>query len=188
MGRPKAWLPFGDEFLLQRVVRLVGEVVEPVLVVAGPEQEVPSLPSDVRLIRDDRAFLGPLNGLAVGLAELAGAVEGVYLSACDVPFLEPAFVRRIVEQLGEAEVCLAEVEGHRHPLGAVYRTSVLPTARRLIAERRLKLLGLIDDHRTRILTESDFEGVDIHASTRNLNSIVDYETALADFSRKAATV
>ena len=30
MGRPKAWLPFGDELMLPRVVRILREVVEPV--------------------------------------------------------------------------------------------------------------------------------------------------------------
>ena len=39
MGRPKAWLPFGDELMLQRVVRILGEVVNPIVVVAAPGQD-----------------------------------------------------------------------------------------------------------------------------------------------------
>ena len=35
MGRPKAWLPFAGEILLPRIVRLVAEVVSPVIVVAA---------------------------------------------------------------------------------------------------------------------------------------------------------
>ena len=31
MGRPKAWLPFGDERMLQRVVRLVDMVARPIV-------------------------------------------------------------------------------------------------------------------------------------------------------------
>ena len=53
MGRPKAWLPFGGEVLLQRVVRVVGEAVAPVVVVAAPGQDVPSLPPEVEIVRDD---------------------------------------------------------------------------------------------------------------------------------------
>src|SRR5262245_3646442 len=34
MGRPKAWLPFAGETMLPRVVRLLGEVVQPIVVVA----------------------------------------------------------------------------------------------------------------------------------------------------------
>ena len=47
MGRDKATLPFGPELMLQRVVRLIGEVVslENVVVVAAPNQLLPELPA-----------------------------------------------------------------------------------------------------------------------------------------------
>ncbi|MFO0848134.1 MAG: nucleotidyltransferase family protein [Gemmataceae bacterium] len=99
MGRPKAWLPVGDEVMLQRVVRTLGEVVSPVVVVAGPGQDVPPLPSDVRIVRDEVEGRGPLAGLAGGLAALDGLADAAYLSACDVPLLVPGFVRRVVELL-----------------------------------------------------------------------------------------
>ena len=35
MGRPKLSLPFGDETMLSRVVRIVSQVVSPVVVVAS---------------------------------------------------------------------------------------------------------------------------------------------------------
>ena len=45
MGLPKAWLPFGDETMLQRVVRIVATVANPVVVVAAENQELPELPT-----------------------------------------------------------------------------------------------------------------------------------------------
>ncbi len=71
MGRSKAWLPLGDETLLQRVVRLVREAAGPVVVVAAPGQSLPTLPADVRIVIDARSEAGPLEGLRVGLAALA---------------------------------------------------------------------------------------------------------------------
>ena len=68
MGRPKAWLPFGDERMLERVVRLVGTVARPIVVVAAPDQELPALAADVAVVRDPVAGRGPLQGLAAGLA------------------------------------------------------------------------------------------------------------------------
>ncbi len=44
MGVPKATLPFGPETMLQRVVRLLGTVVSPIVVVAARDQELPELP------------------------------------------------------------------------------------------------------------------------------------------------
>ena len=50
MGRPKAWLPFGPELMLQRVVRLVGTVARPIVVVAAPGQDLPELPAGVSIV------------------------------------------------------------------------------------------------------------------------------------------
>src|SRR5262245_40439806 len=85
MGRPKAWLPFGGERMLPRVVRVLTEVVSPVVVVAAPDQEVPPLPASVHVVRDEERGRGPLEGLAAGLAALAGKADAAYLSSCDVP-------------------------------------------------------------------------------------------------------
>src|SRR3954454_8053425 len=78
MGYPKALLPFGPELMLQRVVRLLGEVVAPMVVVAAPDQVLPILPRGVLVARDERAGRGPLQGLLAGLAALAGKVEAAY--------------------------------------------------------------------------------------------------------------
>src|SRR5438093_12861257 len=85
MGRPKAWLPFGHELLLQRVVRILGEVVDPISVVAAPDQEVPPLPPGVEIVHDSVRGRGPLQGLAAGLQSLRGKVEAAYVSSCDAP-------------------------------------------------------------------------------------------------------
>src|SRR5947209_3681539 len=116
MGRAKAWLPFAGEFMLPRVVRLLRQAVEPVVVVAAPDQEVPPLPAEVAVVRDEEKGRGPLQGLAAGLHALAGRVEAAYLSSCDVPLLRPAFVRRLVELLGEHAVCVPRAGGYHHPL------------------------------------------------------------------------
>ena len=103
MGKPKAWLPVGAELMLPRVVRIVREAVESVIVVAAPDQDVPPLPADVLIVRDEVEGRGPLGGLAAGLAALEGKVGAVYLSSCDVPLLKSEFVRRVMEWLTPEE-------------------------------------------------------------------------------------
>ena len=70
MGVSKATLPFGPETMLQRVVRLLGTVVSPVVVVAAREQSLPELPDDITVARDEREQRGPLEGLRAGLTAL----------------------------------------------------------------------------------------------------------------------
>jgi molybdenum cofactor guanylyltransferase len=185
MCRPKAWLPFGDEVLLQRVVRVLREVVSPVAVVAAPGQDLPPMPADVLAVRDDREYLGPLNGLAAGLAALSGIVDIAYLSSCDVPFLRPAFVRRVIERIGDADISMPEVGGFKHPLAAAYRMSVLPAVRELLAANRLRPVFLTEMRPTRILREIDLNEVDPGLrSLRNLNTPEDYAAALDELARE----
>src|SRR5262245_9059490 len=109
MGRPKAWLPFRGEFMLPRVVRILGEVVAPIVVVAAPGQDVPPLPSGIEIVRDPEEGRGPLQGLAAGLAALSERVDAAYLSSCDVPFLRPTFVCRMIDLLGDNSICVPRV-------------------------------------------------------------------------------
>lgn len=187
MGRPKAWLPFAGETLLQRTVRTLQMVVEPIVVVAAPDQELPPMHESVIVARDDREFLGPLNGLATGLAALRGGAEAAYLSSCDVPFLRPGFVRRVVERLGEAEVCMPHVGGFSHPVAACYRVSVLPTVRSLIGAGRLRPIFLAESCTTNYLRETDFNDIDPQLqSLRNVNTPDEYEQALREAAQAPA--
>jgi molybdopterin-guanine dinucleotide biosynthesis protein A len=183
MGRPKAWLTFAGEIMLPRVVRLLREAVEPVVVVAAPGQEIPRLPAEVAVVRDEEKGRGPLQGLAAGLAALHGRAEVAYLSSCDVPFLSPAFVQRLVELLGDNAICVPRVDGYHHTLAAVYRIEVESVVRRLLAENRLRPFFLFEAVPTRVVEAAELVNVDPTFQTlRNLNTPDEYEAALREAS------
>jgi molybdopterin-guanine dinucleotide biosynthesis protein A len=185
MGRPKAWLPFAGGSLLGRVVRLLGEAVSPQVVVAAPGQDLPSLPEEVLVVRDPERGRGPLQGLAAGLEALRGQADAAYVSSCDVPFLRPAFVRRLIELLGDHAACMPQVGGLLHPLAAVYRLEVAEAAGRLLAEGRLRTTLLADAVPTRRVTALELAEVDPELeSLRNLNNPEDYRVALRDAGRR----
>ena len=181
MGRPKAWLPFGEELMLQRVVRILREVVDPVVVVAAPGQDVPPLPPGVQIVRDEVEGTGPLAGLAAGLAALEGRVDAAYLSSCDVPLLKPEFVRRVIGLVANASIAVPEVDGYHHPLAAAYRADILPEVRKLLAADRLRPVFLFDAVPTRVIEPPELADVDpAFDSLRNLNAPEDYEAALRE--------
>lgn len=184
MGTPKAWLPFAGELMLPRVVRLLGEAVTPVVVVAAPEQEVPPLPPDIAIVRDEEKGRGPLQGLAGGLAALEGQADAAYVSSCDVPFLKPAFVRRLIDLIGDQAICVPRVGEHHHPLAAVYRLDVLPAVQRLLAEDRLRPFFLFEAVPTRVVEAAELADIDPNFHTlRNLNTRKDYEAALTEIKQ-----
>jgi molybdopterin-guanine dinucleotide biosynthesis protein A len=181
MGRDKATLPFGPELMLQRVVRLVGEVVDAanIEVIAAPDQALPDLPRDVQVAYDSTAYRGPLEGLATGLRALAGRADAVYASACDVPLLVPAFVERMFELLGEHDITVPYDGEYHHPLAAVYRSSVLPKIDQLLAAERMRLVFLFDETDTLEVNVDELRSVDPELATlKNLNRPEDYAAAL----------
>ena len=144
MGQPKAWLPFGNEVLVQRVVRLLSEVVSPVVVVAAPGQELPPLPANVLVARDELEAQGPIGGMAVGFAALRGQVDAAYVSACDVPLLNPEVVRLICDHLGDADIAIPVDGTFPQPLSAVYRLTLAGRLNEMLAAGNLRVIRLWD--------------------------------------------
>ncbi|QEH34801.1 putative molybdenum cofactor guanylyltransferase [Aquisphaera giovannonii] len=181
MGRPKAWLDFGPERLLQRLVRQVGDVAEDVAVVASPGQDLPPLPASVIVARDAVPGRGPLQGLAAGLAALPDRVDLAYATSTDVPFLQAGWIRRLAELIGGHDLAIPRCEGYHHPLAALYRrATALPAIEALLREDRRRLLDLMDAIPTRVVSEDELRPVDPRLGTiRNLNTPEDYLAALA---------
>lgn len=180
MGRPKFSLPFGDETLLERVVRLMGSACRPLVVVAAADQFLPELPAEVIVARDQHPERGPLEGIAAGLRALPEAVDAAYITACDVPFLEPAFVRRMGELLGDHAAAVPAVGGFVHPLSAVYRRSLIDVVEQLLITDRRAPSQLFDVVSTRRVSASELTDVDETLATLdNINTPEQYAAALA---------
>ena len=180
MGSSKALLPFGAETMLQRVVRLLGGVVSPIVAVAAPGQDLPPLPADVIITRDEREGLGPLEGLRAGLSALPADVEVAYVTSCDVPLLVPAFVAEMLAMAGGHDIAVMDIDGFAHPLSAVYRRDVLPHVEALLAADRRRPAFLFDLVRTRRVTPAEIVSDPELRTLRNLNTREDYERAVAD--------
>jgi molybdenum cofactor guanylyltransferase len=191
MGSDKASLPWHGSTLLRQVCGLAARGVDgPVLVVRAPGQQLPALPRAVEVFDDPTEGLGPLQGIAVGLAALADRADVAFVCATDAPFLHPAFIRRLVQAWDRAvapvDVVLAVAHGHPQPLAAAYRTGLAPLAAKLVAAGRLRPAFLFDEcvvlrlDEEALLIDRDLQAADPFLdSVVNLNGPDDYTTALA---------
>jgi molybdopterin-guanine dinucleotide biosynthesis protein A len=145
MGEPKAWLEWHGTTLLHRAAAvLTGTVDGPVVVVAAPGQELPPLPPGVAVVEDPVEGLGPMQGLAAGLA--AVGAEAAFVCSTDLPFLHPAFIRRVLHGLTDGvDVALPVAGGFRQPLAAAYRTTLAGLITDLLA-RGQRRLGMLFDN------------------------------------------
>jgi molybdopterin-guanine dinucleotide biosynthesis protein A len=180
MGQSKALLRFGPETMLQRVVRLLGSVVQPIVAVAAVDQALPALPPSVIVTRDEREGRGPLEGLRAGLKALPPAVEAAYVTSCDVPLLVPGFVGQMLELCDGFDIAVMEIDGFTHPLSAVYCRTTLPYVEDLLARDRLRPAFLFDAVRTRRVRPAEMTSDPGLRTLRNLNTPEDYQRALAE--------
>lgn len=192
MGTPKAWLDFGGEPLLARVVRTVGRACAPVIVVAASGQDVPPLPPEVAIARDPHEGRGPLQGIAAGLQALLAspggseAVDAAFVSSTDAPFLEPALIARLAALRGsDHDIAVPNLGDYFHPLTAIYATACLPHIDALLAADRLRPFFLFERVRTvlcdapALLADPELATADpALRSLENLNTPDDYARAL----------
>ncbi len=158
MGEPKAGLEWHGSTLLRRVAGLVARGVDgPVVVVRAAGQELPPLPAGVEVVADPVEGIGPMQGVATGLAAVQERAGAAFVCSTDLPFLHPAFVRRVLRGFGgdePADVVLPVARGYRQPLAAGYRTTLAELAAKLVAEHSLKLGMLFEQCRVRQLDDT----------------------------------
>ena len=176
MGSPKAELDWFGAPLLYRTASVLARVASPVVVVKAPGQHLPALPSGVEVVEDPVEGRGPLQGMAVGMRTVGERADAVFVSSTDAPLLHPAFVRSVASGLGEADVALPVVDGHNHPLSAVYRVSLLAKVEALLADDRLRPAFVWEDAELRTLEAGELEHPE---STRNVNTPEDLDEARA---------
>jgi molybdenum cofactor guanylyltransferase len=190
MGMPKAALEWHGSTLLSRTVGILARATGgPVVVVRASGQDLPELPERTVVVDDPRDGKGPVQGIAAGLAALDGRADAAFVSATDMPFLHPAFVRRVLralEQREETDVALPVARGYPQPLAAAYRVRLAPKAERLVQEDRLRPAFLFDECTVERLDDGALKADALLAaldpdldSLLNVNAPADYQEARA---------
>ena len=157
MGATKADLEWFGRPLAAHVADVLSAAgAAPVVAVTAVGQALPELPSGVECVHDTVADEGPLRGLESGLIAMGDRADVVFVASVDLPLLHPTFVRGLLAALtDEFDAVVPIADGHRHPLAAVYRTSVLATVSALLAEGVRGANALPDRIASQILDEAD---------------------------------
>lgn len=148
MGVDKTLLPFDGEPLVRRVTELAAQVCSSVIVVTNRPEAIAEagLPDSVRVLADEVAYQGPLGGLVTALANAED--EWVLALAADMPWLEPRVIRALWDARDGAQVVLPTSEKGPEPLLALYHTSCLPEARRVLESGRRRLIAMLPNVKT----------------------------------------
>jgi len=120
--------------------------------------ELSAITTDLLVIRRDNDLVpgcGPLGGLHAALT--AARADAVFVVACDMPYVTAPFALHLLSLAGAADIVVPRTERGYHPLCAVYTRGCLAAVARRLAERRLKMLELLDEMRTREVTAEEID-------------------------------
>ena len=187
-GRDKSALVVGGSTILERQIEVLSEVADDLMIVGGPVR--PDLPGGIRQLPDSVPGCGPLGGLHAALSAARGAATVVL--ACDMPYVTAPLLNFLLTVSGgltdgssshaqEADIVVPKTERGYHPLCAVYTSACLEPAARRLADGRLKLTGLFDDVRVRVVTgESLTIFGDPDRLLANVNTSIEYKAIEAN--------
>ncbi|MGH2342421.1 molybdenum cofactor guanylyltransferase MobA [Segnochrobactraceae bacterium EtOH-i3] len=186
MGSGKAFSHLHGRALVQHMLDRLGPQVGP-LVVSASADDPRFLRLGVPLVEDAvPGRLGPLSGIAAGLAWAAGlGAADLVVVPVDAPLLPPDFVARLVAargRVGPAPVLVARSPGGMQPVAGLWPTALAPALVRFLAESDSRAIRAFLDGR-------DVESVDIPADRatgldpfRPLNTPEDLATLAAALS------
>jgi molybdopterin-guanine dinucleotide biosynthesis protein A len=186
MGQDKAMLLIHGEPLLARAIRTVRTVTPEVAIIGPPERA--ALAPGAPVIPDRWPGAGPLGGIATALQALTS--EAVLVVGCDMPFLNAALLRYLIElSQGAGDVApvsqptagavVVRLEGQAHPLHAVYHKSCLPTLEAQLAAGDLRVQRFLARLQVRYVEPPELDRFDPeHRSAFNANTPEEWEQAL----------
>jgi len=183
----KALAPLAGTPMVRRVAdRLAGPVDELVVNCRTDQRAeiraaLEGYPRPVRFAIDDAPDEGPLAGMRTGLATTDADLAAVV--ACDLPFLDPGFVRYLFDRAAAHDAAVPYPDGDPEALHAVYRPGPAVGACERALDRgdrraRAALEGL---DRARVVAEE----VEAHAVVRTFEN-VNTRAALADAAERLA--
>ena len=135
MGKNKALLELEGETLVERGLRVLGEVCAEVAIAGGG----PELERFGRVVRDEVKGCGPLSGLVAALEQ--SAWEWNAFVPVDMPFVPSGVWTQLMAWADDSEAgsVWVRVNGREQPLCGVYSRWLAPSLRESLAAGRLKV-------------------------------------------------
>lgn len=178
MGDDKAFLPWGNQTWLDRAREKVAAVCESVRVV-GPREKFGAV-----AIEDIFANRGPLGGIHAALR--SSSAELNLMLAVDLPLMEPAFLKYLLEQArgSSAMVTVPRIGGGWQPLCAVYRRSFAEVAEKALTAGKNKIDALFSAVPPRVVEEAEILNAGFGAEMfDNLNTPEEAQNAARKIAR-----
>lgn len=166
MGFNKAFMKVDGRPIIERTVEVFGAVFEDVIIIANDILLYERL--GVRVASDLVKGAGSLGGIYTALFHSRS--NHVFVAACDMPFLNPDVIKKMITPVKSMEAVVPFIDGTLHPMHALYSKRAAKTIKTMIDEGNLRIKEALEKLRVKRLTEEDFGGLPAKESVMNVNT------------------
>ncbi len=181
MGRNKALLDFGGETLIERILRILGQAFDDVLISANDTENY-EFPGAV-VVPDVFVEGGSLAGIHAGL--LRARADQCFFVACDMPFINIGLIRFLSGFTNDYDVVIPQsrygVESRTglEPLHAFYSCRCLPHIEEQLRRKNPKIVDFFPKVRVREVAPEEMQEYDPDQLFHfNINTEEDFDFAL----------
>jgi len=173
MGTNKALLAVDGTPIITRCYQILARLFHEVIIVTNTPENYAFLPC--RKVPDIHPGLGSIAGLHSALVN--SSCERVFLTACDMPFLNGDVIRLLCGIAGEYDAIAPDGTAGAEPLHTIYAKTALDTVNRAIETGEKRIYVLLDQVATRRVKAEELAGIpDAARSFLNVNTPGDYGT------------
>jgi molybdopterin-guanine dinucleotide biosynthesis protein A len=175
LGFDKAFLRLGDEYVSERLVRLMASMFSSVCFIASTKRPLPV--KDVKVYYDREPGLGPLGGLLTAL--LNSEHDYTFIVPCDLPFIQPRLIELLWRQNTDAEIIIPFYNDHMEPLAAFYHKKCIPHIEQALYRSERHMLSFHANlFVQKFALQTFFTKAEIERMLFNINFPEDYKKAL----------
>jgi len=167
MGFDKAFIELGGISIIKRQLKLLKTIFTKTIIVTNDPARYNL--KNVVVVPDITAGCGPLAGIYSGLRRSDSFYN--FVVACDMPFLQEAPIRAIIQQKDGYDVVIPRIDRKYHPLFGLYSRRCIPVIEKMMAQNRLNVSSIFPVVRSRFISKQEMKKTD-----RNLTTLVNINT------------
>jgi molybdopterin-guanine dinucleotide biosynthesis protein A len=183
IGKNKAFiqLPTGVT-ILQNTLNVLQKIFPEIIIVTNQKEaylkynvQANACPSG-QVVEDLIKESGPIGGIFTGLCHSTSKRN--FVVACDMPFVNPAVIRLLLDEGESHDVVIPEINGEVEPLCAVYSKNCIPVMFEHLQKQNLKMRQVLSKLQVKKIGTEEIDRLDPgHLSFFNINTEEDLRRA-----------
>jgi len=149
----KAFAEIGGRPVINIIIDKFSRLFDETIIISNEPQLYEQLGLDI--YPDVYPRMGPVSGIHSGLYH--AHYDAAFVSGCDVPFINMELVEYMINNLGDYDSVVPEIDSYLQPLSAVYSRKCLPVLTACLQNNKVKLIRIFEELNAKVLPRYELE-------------------------------